>query len=383
MRLEGTLDAFSLPDIFALLSLTSKTGALRLRRPLPGGGTQQGVVHVRGGAVTGARSDLGREQLARRMLSTGLVDDEALAQAAEVLAEDPAAGLPRLLAERGDVAAEAARTVAADHITDSVFDLMRWPDGEFAFLVDEPDPDDLGAEVALDAVVAEGRRRLQEWPAIAEQVPPADAVLRLNPVPPPDTRASAQEWALLALADGRRTVAELVALAGRGEYAVVTALAALVDRGVLVAGDAGDDQLVRRHLLLSALEGVPVAAAAPADDAVAVPAQPTAEAAAGRRGADAQPAAGGAASGDRDTADVGVIPSRPEPFTAPRRPEHPEESLVLARSEAATVTSIGGHGVVNGATAMQPDPAPAGLVERDPSVNKSLLLRLIAGVRGL
>jgi hypothetical protein len=48
----------------------------------------------------------------------------------------------------------------------------------------------------------------------------------------------------------------------------------------------------------------------------------------------------------------------------------------------ATVTSL--HGSVNGATAMQPDVAAApGLVERDPSVNKSLLLRLIAGVRGL
>jgi hypothetical protein len=34
---------------------------------------------------------------------------------------------------------------------------------------------------------------------------------------------------------------------------------------------------------------------------------------------------------------------------------------------------------------MQPstDPAPSSYIERDPSVNKSLLLRLIAGVRGL
>jgi hypothetical protein len=41
---------------------------------------------------------------------------------------------------------------------------------------------------------------------------------------------------------------------------------------------------------------------------------------------------------------------------------------------------------VHGATALQPtaaDPAVSSLIERDPSVNKSLLLRLIAGVRGL
>ncbi len=32
MKLEGTLDAFSLPDIFQLLSFTKKTGTLHLRR---------------------------------------------------------------------------------------------------------------------------------------------------------------------------------------------------------------------------------------------------------------------------------------------------------------------------------------------------------------
>jgi hypothetical protein len=42
---------------------------------------------------------------------------------------------------------------------------------------------------------------------------------------------------------------------------------------------------------------------------------------------------------------------------------------------------------VDGATARLPEPAeePAafGLLDRDPNINKSLLLRLIAGVRGL
>jgi hypothetical protein len=32
VRLEGSIDAFSLPDIFSLLSMTKKTGGLHLRR---------------------------------------------------------------------------------------------------------------------------------------------------------------------------------------------------------------------------------------------------------------------------------------------------------------------------------------------------------------
>ncbi len=78
-----------------------------------------------------------------------------------------------------------------------------------------------------------------------------------------------------------------------------------------------------------------------------------------------------------------VIPPRPEPFMPRRRPDFPEEP------------SRGGMriGPVVGSTAVATNAVPAHdaaeavdakvHIERDPSVNKSLLLRLIAGVRGL
>jgi hypothetical protein len=87
-----------------------------------------------------------------------------------------------------------------------------------------------------------------------------------------------------------------------------------------------------------------------------------------------------------------VIPSRSEPFIPLRRPEHPEQVPVTVQGPVTVQAQAGsgaassyGHGSVHGATAMQPEafPASSGLVERDPNVNKSLLLRLIAGVRGL
>jgi hypothetical protein len=386
MRLEGTLDAFSLPDIFQLLSFTKKTGALHLRRKLGEAGPElHGVVHVRAGAITGSRADVARQELARRLLGTGLVDDEALAQAAEEIADHPEASLARLLSEKADLSADAAKKVAAEQVTDAVFDLLRWPDGEFAFVVDEEHADDLGAELVVEEIVAEGTRRLESWPSIAGQVPAADTVLRINPAPA-DMTASPEEWALLALVDGRRTVADLVVLSGQGEYAVVTALAALVGRGLLVVGESGDDQLLRRHALLSVLEGQPFETPA----WVAAPmTTPDAEPAAAPSVADQRPAV---TVPSQTRSDAPVIPERPEPFTASRRPDHPEQVPARARlaggTATATVTALGGHGSVHGATAMQPDAsaevaAVAGVVERDPSVNKSLLLRLIAGVRGL
>jgi hypothetical protein len=363
VRLEGTLDAFSLPDIFQLLSFTKKTGTLHLRRE-----NAHGAVHVREGAVTGARADVARQELSRRLLGAGLVDDEALAAAAEELADDSALSLAQLLAQKGGLSAEQAKSVAGEQITDAVFSLLRWADGEFAFVVDETDPDDLGASLPVEEVVAEGQRRLAAWAELVEQVPAPDAVVAVHPAPDGAPTPTPDEWALLALVDGRRTVADLVTLSGRGEYAVVSALAGLVGRGLVVVGSAGSDQLLRRQSLLAALEGTAVAetpappAPAPAAPAPAVPAQ-------------------GA-----------VIPERPEPFTPPRRPEHAEETPSFVRASHSTgaptarTTTAGAasaHGSVNGATALQPDASAASLIERDPSINKSLLLRLIAGVRGL
>lgn len=82
-----------------------------------------------------------------------------------------------------------------------------------------------------------------------------------------------------------------------------------------------------------------------------------------------------------------VIPERPEPFLPSRRPEHAEPSTVRAAGRPADAAGPAGHGSVDGATARLPEAAEElavpGLLDRDPSINKSLLLRLIAGVRGL
>ena len=372
MRLEGTLDAFSLPDIFQLLSYTKKSGALHLRR-----GDRHGVVHLREGAVTGARSDVGRQELGRRLVGSGLVDDEALASAAEQIAEQPGSGLARLLVEKASLDPAHVAGLAAEQATDAVFDLLRWPEGDFSFVVDEADPDDLGAALPVDAVVAEGRRRLELWGSLIESVPAPATVLRLHPVPPVDPTVSRDEWSLLSLVDGHRTVADLVALAGRGEYAVVSLLAGLVARGLLAPCGPADDQFQRRQALLAALEGrtvpepfiaEPAVAEAAVEPAVAPPVVPAAPA------ADSGPVlVGSAAPGP-------VIPQRREPFTPARRPEHAEQPLGYARPGEGGATV----GAVDGANALAPDalaaPAPVAL---DANVNKTLLLRLIAGVRGL
>jgi hypothetical protein len=220
--------------------------------------------------------------------------------------------------------------------------------------------------------VTEARRRLESWGSVAATIPSPQTVLSLAATPPEDPQLSRDEWALLALIDGQRTVGEVVALCGRGDYNVVSALADLVSRGLLRTGEGEDSvqALVRRHSLLARLETAPPAPAEPEPMATAPSQEAVAEESAEQSMAPVTSinASRTPSVPAQPGAPEEVTPKRPEPFLPKRQPDHPEPI------PAAVAASAGGA-----ATAAAPSP----LIERDPSVNKSLLLRLIAGVRGL
>jgi hypothetical protein len=101
-------------------------------------------------------------------------------------------------------------------------------------------------------------------------------------------------------------------------------------------------------------------------------------------GAERSAAGAAEAIGARLVADtrVPVIPARPQPFMPARRPDFPEHGH--PSSFQGMGSAMAGGSAASAAVASHPaDSDHKSHIERDPSVNKSLLLRLIAGVRGL
>jgi hypothetical protein len=381
VRLEGSLDAFSLPDIFSLLSMTKKTGGLHLRRD-----HAHGVVWFGDGLITGGASDLSRLSLGRRLAGSGQIADNHLSAAVDEVAANPELGVAQALRDSRAIDEGELHTVVCEHVVDTVFDLMRWPEGVFEFVIDEANNDDVGVKREVEEVVTEARRRLDTWAAIDERVADSSTVLSLALDLVDEPQLARDEWALLALVDGKRTVGDLVDLLGRGQYAVVVALAELVGRGLVQADDSGGvAAMARRQQLIASLESASPAAtastppadpeptvtesaddaASTADDAVNGAEEADPPAADAEDAAEAEAPTADVAQLSRPTRDLSaVVPQRPEPFLPSREPDHPEP---LAAAMAG-----------GGAVAV-----PAAAIERDPSVNKSLLLRLIAGVRGL
>ena len=401
MKLEGSLDAFSLPDVFQLLSFTKKTGGLHLSDD-----GRAGVVFFTAGQITGASADTARQPLARRLIGSGAVSDSALAAAVERAGTDEGVGVVKALLEADAVEAELLRQAVSDQSVDAVFDLLRWQTGDFAFVMDEVNPDDVGITVQAETVLADADARRAGWEAVSQLVSAPTAVLSMPVLLPDDPVITSDEWALLALVDGRRSVNDLVDLTGCGQYAVVSTLAALVERSLLEVREDGEDHVsvvVRRQALLASLEGAAptppaTSAAKSVSPSSAADAPPVGSADVPAPATPAEPAPDSADDGDLVTTSAGdgpmmlggahvpgdVVPPRSEPFLPKRQADFDEATPGSANrsvSHSGPAPQGGGpSGDVMGATALEPQPS---LIERDPSVNRSLMLRLIAGVRGL
>lgn len=268
--LEGTLDTFTLPDIFQLLAFTKKTGCLHLDHD-----GASGRVWFKDGEVYYAVASSGRLMLGKRLVGAGLVSTEQVKDALQKQQDRQGVRLGRILLEMGAVDEQTLRTFVQEQIQDSVFDLMRWSAGNFRFEHPIETDESIGLSVSTENLIMEGSRRLEEWDSVRKKVPGRDAVVDMAPAPGEvgvEVNLQPEEWRLLALVDGRRTVGDLVELSGQGEFMTCKLLYGMVGAGLLeirdpgVHGPSSVAALLQQQELLRQLEQedeVPAAADAP------------------------------------------------------------------------------------------------------------------------
>jgi hypothetical protein len=235
MALRGSLKDFSLPDVFQLITFSRKTGVLRISGP----GDAAGAVWFRDGEVFFAQSNWHHELLGERLVAARKITPSALEKALEIRHAESEGGrrLGQVLVAEGYITEKVLEAFVQEQIQDTIFDLMRWEDGEFDFellpaVVDE----DIGLTVSIENVIMEGSRRLDEWARIRKKVPSMDVVFKMATAPGEGTfeiSLKPVEWSLLLLVDGTRSVAELARDTGRTDFEVARILYGLFSAGLL------------------------------------------------------------------------------------------------------------------------------------------------------
>ncbi len=239
--LEGSLDEFALSEVLQLLAGSGRSGVLVVEAE-----DLTGHVHVRDGAITTASTSAPGDALGAALLAAGLVH-HATVEAA-IAARDDHGGVAAAIEAIAGLDPERVRAVERERIHTAVFALLRRRGARFRFAARTPPQDPVGEPLPIDEAVAEALRRLAHWHDLRERVPLHEAVVALAPRPPGegDVVVPREAWPLLAHVDGRRSVDDLVALTGMGEWSTVRGLADLVDRGLVVVGAPHADERLRR-----------------------------------------------------------------------------------------------------------------------------------------
>ncbi|HVF12134.1 MAG TPA: DUF4388 domain-containing protein, partial [Actinomycetota bacterium] len=179
---------------------------------------------------------LTREFLGQRLVNAKLITQGQLLR---ILDEQKKSGTKRLgdlLVEKGILSKDLLDTFIKEQIQDAIFNLLQWDMGKFTFDEGVVSPQEIGLSVSVENLIMESSRRLEEWEVIQRKIPNLDVIVRMAPTPPEDAmeiNIKPEEWTLLVLADGIRTVRDIGAATERSEFEACKIIYGLVTAGLL------------------------------------------------------------------------------------------------------------------------------------------------------
>ena len=214
--LTGDLNSISLADLFSLLNLSKKTGALRCTR-----GAETRTVLWEQGEIVFARSNSVRDSLGYFLLRRGLITEEQNAESARRITPDTRHG--KVLVRLGYITTEQLWWAVKNQVLEIVYGLFQWTSGFFEFLEGKVESrEKITLAISTTKVVMEGIRRLDEWNKFTTRITDSSIVLETVPGKIPgaarENDPTPDERKALSLVNGLRTVEEIARLSGQGEF---------------------------------------------------------------------------------------------------------------------------------------------------------------------
>jgi tetratricopeptide (TPR) repeat protein len=236
MAIEGPLRELGIHDVFQLLDLSRKTGALTVTSVLR---DNQGTVYFDRGGVVFAAIRSNPHPLGELLLRAGKITEADLARARDsqrLLQSRRKLG--ELLVESGSLTSKELERQVRFQVEEVVFELMSWREGFFSF--EEQQVNDAAAEaqihISTESLLMEAARRIDEWSRIEGKVAHLGVVPVLAPVAddhPGFLDLRPREWEVLAEIDGSRDLRAIATLLAQSEFDVARIAYGLLSTGIV------------------------------------------------------------------------------------------------------------------------------------------------------
>jgi uncharacterized protein DUF4388 len=259
MALQGTLKDFSLADIFQLIGLQKKTGVLTLK-----GRGEVVTVSFLDGTVVAADSLPRRmeDRLGTVLVKSGQITEVQLQHALKIQ-KQTLKRLGTVLLEQKYLGQEALREALRIQVSQAIYRLFRWRDGEYQFSQDQKLDYDRDNVVPLTAesVLMEGARILDEWPMVEKRIGSFSTVYRRTKASEEALSASpgkggpvlsAEERGVLRTVDARHTVQDLIESSPLSEFDTCRVLYELIGRDLVEKAAAAEPAPTSRSAAPSA-----------------------------------------------------------------------------------------------------------------------------------
>lgn len=207
--LNGSLSAFRLPEVLTFLSTTRKDGTLTLNA-----GEKEAYLHFSGGALVYAGSNQDGFRLGALLQRRKKITASQRERIDARLQRD--GGRFGDFAVRDGVLTEAQlRDFLKVQVSEIVYDCFVWEGGTFAFREETVLPAHaVTISIDLANLIMEGARRIEEWEQCLRLLPDKSVVFRVVATPKDEkVTLTAEEWRLLFLINGVRTLEELCQVA--------------------------------------------------------------------------------------------------------------------------------------------------------------------------
>jgi len=252
MSFTGNLKTVAFPDILQLLSTGKKTGVLSITK----GSVQKEIFFKEGNIIYASSKNAQEDFLGNLLLKRGRISKTDLDRALH-LHKSSGKRLGMVLVDMELFSREEIADCLKLQVEEIVYNLFSWDSGDFIFGEGKlPQVKDIFVELPTMNVIMEGTRRIDEWIEIQKSLPTEDEMLRVSLTPSAkadEITLSLEEFQVLSLIDGKRTLPDIVAISPVGEFVTYRGVYKLVASGLIeVVGvkskEAQEDPLEEEQL---------------------------------------------------------------------------------------------------------------------------------------